>query len=67
MRDLAVQLQAAYSADPGNALLARELRATLLALSPSQDAAADAEWKALMAEMSRPVPRSETKDWLDGG
>jgi hypothetical protein len=34
MRWLAKQLAAAYSADPGNALLARELRMTLQALMP---------------------------------
>jgi hypothetical protein len=67
LRDLAVQLQAAYQADPGNALLARELRSTLLALAPSPGAAADAEWQALMAELSRPVPRDRAGEWRDGG
>jgi hypothetical protein len=33
MRELAVRLAAAYEAQPANALLARELRATLLALA----------------------------------
>jgi hypothetical protein len=67
LRDLAAQLQAAYEADPGNGLLARELRQTLLVLMPSRDAGVDAELRALMADLSRPVPRSETGDWLDGG
>jgi hypothetical protein len=67
LRDLAAQLQAAYAAAPDNALLAKELRQTLLALSPSPGAAADAEWRALMGEMARPVPRDQTGDWLDGG
>jgi hypothetical protein len=35
LRALAVQLAAAYEADPGNALLARELRMTLQALVPA--------------------------------
>lgn len=34
LRQLADQLAAAYSADPGNALLARELRMTLQSLKP---------------------------------
>jgi hypothetical protein len=55
LRDLAAQLQAASAADPANAILAREYRSTLLALLPSSDAAADAEWAAMMAELSRPV------------
>lgn len=67
LRDLAVRLQAACAADPGNSALARELRATLMALMPSREPGVDAEWRQLMAELSRPVPRSETGDWLDGG
>lgn len=66
LRDLAVQLQAAYDADPGNALLAKELRTTLLALSPSREAGVDAEFKLLMQELSRPVPRDQDGDWRDG-
>jgi hypothetical protein len=67
LRDLARQLEVAYRADPGNAVLARELRSTLLVLMPSVDAAMDHEWQQLMSTLSRPVPRSETRDWLDGG
>jgi len=36
LRVLAGQLAAAYSREPGNALLARELRMTLQALLPAQ-------------------------------
>jgi hypothetical protein len=66
LRDLAAQLRAACEADPSNAVLAREYRATLMALLPSPGAGIDGEFKALMAELSKPVPRSETGDWLDG-
>jgi hypothetical protein len=62
LRDLAARLQAAYHADPGNSLLAKELRSTLQLLLPSRDAAVDHEWRELMAEMSRPVPR-QPGDW----
>jgi hypothetical protein len=55
LRDLAAQLQAASAADPSNAILAREYRATLLALLPAGDAAVDREWQKLMADLSRPV------------
>ena len=42
MEALAGRLEAAHEADPGNALLARELRATLLALGGGEsDAALD--------------------------
>jgi hypothetical protein len=46
LRDLAAALSVAYRADPGNALLARELRATLQALitlrpEPEDPAVAD--------------------------
>ena len=37
MRQLAARLAAAYAQDPGNAALARELRATLLALPPEPE------------------------------
>jgi hypothetical protein len=67
LRNLACQLQAACAADPGNSALAREYRSTLLALLPAKDAAMDAEWGRLMAELSRPVPRSQTRDWFDDG
>jgi hypothetical protein len=67
MRDLAARLEVAHRADPGNGVLARELRSTLLVLMPTVDAAMDAEWKQVMAELSRPVPRSETRDWFDDG
>ncbi len=36
LRQLAAQLAGAYRADPGNALLARELRMTLQALMPQK-------------------------------
>jgi hypothetical protein len=63
LRELAAQLGAACAADPANAILAREYRATLLSLLPSPDAAMDAEWKAIMAELSRPVPGSPPREW----
>jgi hypothetical protein len=59
LRDLAAQLQAAYSADPGNAVLAREYRSTLLALLPAREAGVDAEMRLLMETLSTPVPRDE--------
>jgi hypothetical protein len=37
LEQLAAQLAAAYAADPSNATLARELRATLLVLRPAAD------------------------------
>jgi hypothetical protein len=67
LRDLAAQLREAYLADPANAVLAREYRATLLALIPSRDTAVDAELAQLMGEIagfSKPV---RGRDWLDGG
>jgi hypothetical protein len=64
LRDLAVQLQVAYRADPSNAVLARELRTTLLVLMPSKNADMDAQWKLLMGELSRPV---QSRDWFDDG
>jgi hypothetical protein len=62
LRDLAADLQAAYRADPANALLAKELRTTLLALSPAREAGVDAELQALMADLARPV----RGDWPPG-
>jgi hypothetical protein len=62
LRDLAAQLQEAYRADPANALLARELRQTLLALIPSREAGVDAELRELMADLARPVQG----DWPPG-
>jgi hypothetical protein len=67
LRDLAVGLQAAYRADPGNGLLARELRMTLLALRPSREAGVDDELAALMRDLARPVPASETEPWFQAG
>jgi hypothetical protein len=52
MRRLAGRLSAAYQADPGNAALARELRATLLALQ-GPGGQADPELAALFAEFGR--------------
>lgn len=63
MRDLAAQLLEAYRSDPMNAVLAREARHTLLALTPSRDGAADAEWRGLMADLARPV--SSRGEWDD--
>lgn len=60
LRQLALDLQAAYRADPANATLARELRSTLLSLAPRRDDGVDIEWAALMREMSTPVPAEET-------
>lgn len=52
LRVLAGQLTAAYGIDPGNALLARELRMTLQALmSGSGGQRADDGLKALFAEL----------------
>jgi hypothetical protein len=65
LRDLAAQLQEAYRADPGNALLARELRNTLLVLMPSREAGVDAELRLLMGELSRPVPDGPPPSWND--
>jgi hypothetical protein len=61
LRDLAAGLQAAYRADPGNGLLARELRMTLLALRPPRDAGVDAELAALMRDLGKPVPFEEAE------
>lgn len=67
LRDLAAGLMAAYRADPGNALLAREARQTLLVLLPSREAGVEAEMALLMRELSRPVPYSESNSWRDDG
>ena len=57
LRKLAAQLTEAYQADPGNALLARELRSTLLALpvGPREPSALD-RW---IASLSVPVSADE--------
>ena len=49
---LARTLAAAYEADPGNALLARELRMTLQALRPAGKPAVDGDLADLFAELS---------------
>lgn len=46
LRELAAELHAAYRADTSNAILARELRATLVALMP-KDAKRDADLTGL--------------------
>lgn len=51
LRLLAGQLQAAYAREPGNALLARELRMTLQALVPSGGGPRDDELDELFAEL----------------
>ena len=51
LRWLAGQLAEAYRADPGNALLARELRMTLQALMPQKGGNADDELAGLFAEL----------------
>jgi hypothetical protein len=63
LRDLARQLELAYCADPGNSLLARELRQTLLVLLPSRDAGVDAELRQLMTDLGRPDPGSAPREW----
>jgi hypothetical protein len=55
LRELAVRLQEASRVDPANALLAKELRATLLVLMPSREAVVDAEFRQLVAELGKPV------------
>jgi hypothetical protein len=50
LRLLAGQLTAAYQAEPGNALLARELRMTLQALMPQKGSTTDDELAGLFAE-----------------
>ena len=56
LRELAARLLAAHRQDPGNAALAKECRATLLALSMSPgDRAADREWSELMSVLRTPV------------
>jgi len=52
MRWLATRLAEAYRADPGNALLARELRMTLQALMPAGKPKADDDLADLFAEFS---------------
>jgi len=62
LRALAARLEAASVADPANSAVAKELRSTLMLLMPNPQASVDAELKLLMSELSRPVPRSETRD-----
>jgi len=50
LRVLAAQLAEAYRADPGNALLARELRMTLQALVPAKAGNRDDDLSDLFAE-----------------
>jgi len=52
LRLLAGQLTQAYRADPGNALLARELRMTLQALIPQKAGNSDDDLEDLFAEFS---------------
>jgi hypothetical protein len=52
MTRLAAGLAAAYDADPGNALLARELRMTLQALGPAEKAV-DGELAELLGALRR--------------
>jgi hypothetical protein len=49
---LARRLQAAHEAEPGNALLARELRMTLQALLPAARPAVDGDLASLFEELS---------------
>jgi hypothetical protein len=49
---LARRLEAAHVADPANAVVARELRATLLALPPEDEVDPMAELRALSARVS---------------
>lgn len=48
LRELAAELHAAYRADTSNAILARELRATLVALMPKDAGKADADLTGLL-------------------
>jgi hypothetical protein len=50
LRQLAAQLAEAYRAEPGNALLARELRMTLQALMPAKAGNRDDDLSDLFAE-----------------
>jgi hypothetical protein len=57
MRELAVRLTEAYEADPSNAVLAREVRLTLLAIEPETGPEWDpikelqkAEWESRRSE-----------------
>jgi hypothetical protein len=62
LRDLAAQLEQAYRADPANALLAKELRQTLLVLLPAREAGVDAELRQLMTDLGRPDP-GPPREW----
>src|SRR5215813_5731257 len=52
LRALARRLEAAHIADPANAVVARELRATLLALPGEEEADPMAELRAFSARVS---------------
>ncbi|HEY1324732.1 MAG TPA: hypothetical protein VGF32_31025 [Streptosporangiaceae bacterium] len=56
MRQLAAQLAEACRQAPDNAILARELRLTLLCLAPGRADAEQEQWQQLMQELSRPYP-----------
>ena len=51
LRQLAAELHEAYRADPANAMLARELRATLALLMPKDSGKADADLTGLFAAL----------------
>ena len=53
---LARRLEAAHTADPGNAAVARELRATLLALGTPVEAASDDDPLAELRALAESVP-----------
>jgi hypothetical protein len=55
MADLARALMVAYRADPANAALARELRATLQSLPGARDAGVEDEMAAFIRTLSIPV------------
>jgi len=51
LRQLAYRLVTAHQGDPGNAILARELRATLLELIPKGEASRDADLTGLFGAL----------------
>ena len=51
LAELAAELHAAYRADTSNAILARELRATLVALMPKDSGKRDADLTGLFAAL----------------
>ena len=64
LRALAVQLRAASAANPSDSILAREYRLTLQALPAPRDSGVD-ELLREIAGYSRPVPPTQTVNWLD--